>query len=623
MTDFLIQFGPPHDADDAVRVLRERPHLDARPVHPFDFPWGRAWVMPPPGAGYRPAQIGGRLVAAAGRPRLSGVEHEAGGETGFATAWDDLAGRGSVGDAAAQLTGMGVVLLADDTGVRIITDRLGSRPAYIARDHQGGIRAAGTHLESIAAAAGRSCDFDRVSVGELIVHNYITFPHTSRLGVTECDPGSVTSIGAGGDRVKAEAYWTPDEPGVWPGERAIFDELVGALRAAGEDVTLGCGHVAVTLSGGKDSRLVMGVVPRERLAAGLTYCTRSNRETDVARRVAEAFGVPQVLVKRDPDFYAGLLDRGSSLLGIELRANAHGLCIADNGLADDFDLILGGQLSDTLLKDHFMPVTQREALRRKPPSERAKSLVKKMLGRAAPPAVSTQSTLGRAQVEWVLNKDILDAVRERRRRRLEEVRAVRPETAEEWFRFWPASRQDDSSHTLGNSRLYPADTLFLHTGIIQVARRLAPRLRVGGGLADRAFAHFYGPSARVENANTGLPLDAPARRVRAHEKRLWRNPDEKTAFKRLPPSDTPWNDVQGSWVDSRMLQMQSPTWARYREELLGCPPAVTLIDSVLSIAGRDVIAGYDDRLPATANHLVMQIARVVRSLGCPEPADGE
>ena len=606
-----------------MRVLRERPHLETRPVHPFDFPWGRVWVMPPPGEGYRPARVEGRLVAAAGRPRLSGVEHEAGGETGFAGAWGDLAGRGSVADAAGRLTGMGVVLLADDAGVEIITDRLGSRPAYIARDRRGEIRAAGTHLESVAAVAGRACDFDPVSLGELIVHNYITFPHTSRVGITEIDPGSVTSIDAGGDRVQAEAYWTPDEPGVWPGERAVFDELVEALRAAGEDVTLGCRRVAVTLSGGKDSRLVMGVVPRERLAGGLTYCTRANRETDVARRVAEAFGVGQVLVKRDPDFYAVLLDRGASLLGTELRANAHGLCIADNDLAGRFDLILGGQLSDTLLKDHFMPVAQREALRHKPLSERAKSLVKKMLGRSGPPVVSTQSTLGRAQVEWVLDREILEAVRERRRRRLEQVRAVRPETAEEWFRFWPASRQDDSSHTLGNSRLYPADTLFLHSGIIEVARRLAPALRVGGGLADRAFARFYGPSARVENANTGLPLDAPARRVRAHEKRLWRNPDAKAAFKRLPPSDTPWNDVQGSWVDSRMLQMQSPAWARYREEVLGCPPAVALIDSVLSISGRDVIADYDDRLPATANHLVMQIARVVRSLGCRDPADGE
>ncbi len=621
MTDFLVQFGPPHDADNAVRVLRERPHLDTRPAERFDLPWGRVWVIPPPGAGYRPARVGGTLIAAAGRPRLSGIEHEAGGDAGFAAAWADLVGRGSVGDAAGRLTGMGVVLLAGDAGVRVITDRLGSRPAYIARDHQGGIRAAGTHLESVAAAAGRACDFDPVSLGELIVHNYITFPHTSRVGITECDPGSVTSVAVDGGRIETEAYWTPDEPGVWPGERAIFDELVEALRAAGEDVTLGCARVAVTLSGGKDSRLVMGVVPRDRLAAGLTYCTRANRETDVARRVAEAFGVPQVLVKRDPDFYAALLDRGASLLGTELRANAHGLCIADNALAGEFDLILGGQLSDTLLKDHFMPVARREALRHKPLGERARTLVKKMLGRSAPPAVSTQSTLGREQVEWVLDDAILDAVRERRRRRLGEVRAVRPETAEEWFRFWPASRQDDSSHTLGNSRLYPADTLFLHAGILDVARRLAPALRVGGGLADRAFARFYGPSARVENANTGLPLDAPAWRVRAHEKRLWRNPDAKTAFKRLPPSDTPWNDVQGSWVDSRMLQMRSPTWAGYRRELLDCPPAVTLIDSVLSVSGRDVIAEYDDRLPATANHLVMQIARVVRSLGCPEPGE--
>ena len=57
----------------------------------------------------------------------------------------------------------------------------------------------------------------------------------------------------------------------------------------------------------------------------------------------------------------------------------HGLCIPEAGLAEKFDVILGGQLSDTYLKDHYMPKWQREHFRPKGPKERLGVLLRKIL----------------------------------------------------------------------------------------------------------------------------------------------------------------------------------------------------------------------------------------------------
>lgn len=615
MGDFLAILGAGSRASDLSRLLRERPFLAEREVETARFGWGAVTLLVAPGRGYRPGTRRGRFAGAVGRPRLMGVEHEARGDSGFADLFLERAETERLETLALSLTGMGAVLLADEGGLTVVTDRMGARPVYVGHDGDGRLVAVGSHVESLARVCARERDFDLVSLGELIVHNYVTWPWTSREGIRELEPGSITRFEARDPepRVESRVYWEPHEPEVFPGEDELGEHLVSALREAGEDVTRGCSRVAVTLSGGKDSRAVMGAVPRERLAAGLTYCTRENRETDVARRVAESFGVPQVLVRRDGEFYSRLLAEGTRLLGTELRSNAHGMCVAENELSTSFDVVLGGQLSDTLLKDHFMPLDERERLRRKAAIERLKRVAKRALGRDTRASASVASTLGRGQVAWAVKPEIREEMAGRRSARLDRVRRLRPRTAEEWTRFWPVSRQDDSSHILGNSRLFASDTLFLHNSILEAARVASPEARVGGRLADRAFMRFYGVAAEIEDANTGLPMTAPERRVRARQRRLRRDPAARAAFKRLPQSGEPWNDVQGSWVDAELLQKLSPGWEGHRERAIACPEVADLLAGVLELPAREVIAAYDERLPATANQMVMQIAWLVGS----------
>jgi hypothetical protein len=269
-------------------------------------------------------------------------------------------------------------------------------------------------------------------------------------------------------------------------------------------------------------------------------------------------------------------------------------------------LLVGGHFSDTLLKDYLMPEGQRVAILGLPILER--------LHRVATAVVRRNGRDPRAAAS-LLSRDLRRQVAERRRHRLDVVTRVRPRSAQEWVGFWPTSRHPVSSHTLGNSRLYAFESLFMHSAVLDVAARMPQELRAGGALADRVFARLYGVTASIENANTGLPCGIPpadeARAMRA----LRRDPERWRAFTRLPQSEHPWNDVQNSWVDSKLLQRLSPVWQEYRRRLLASP-ALDVLAPLLSRDVRPIIGKYQDELGANVNLIVVQLAFHIDRLSC-------
>ena len=246
-------------------------------------------------------------------------------------------------------------------------------------------------------------------------------------------------------------------------------------------VPRGASHIALTLSGGLDSRLVLALL-RPKVAGAITYATRENRELEVARRVAEAAGIPHHVAWRGEEFYAELMPRADALLGTELRGECHGFAIPDNRLDGQFDLIVGGFLSDTLFKGHYLSRETKERLRPKS----AYAVARQTAARAAraigvlPPTRRKPHyfDVARAMASR-LRPEVRDAVAGRQRVRLEQVRRVRPQSHEEWLRFWPTSRADGSYGPQANARLFTADELFMHRRLIELytaSRLISPRI---------------------------------------------------------------------------------------------------------------------------------------------------
>lgn len=602
MSDFLIQVGDLADSRRIAQAFQDRPGMKDRIPQICKFRWGSIVVQPPPGRGYRPYEESDVLYACIGRGRVIGYEHESAGESGFsqrmAQAWSSGA---FANDFLQSLTGMFALAIADENGFAIVTDLLGAQPVYQAVQRSGPGFCVGTSADLVAEVAGRTTEFDLASIGEFVVHDQITFPHTTYGGVSELGPAAVHAWRQGVDGAMQSAsatYWNPAEPGSWPGREEISGDLETAIRSAALELSRGANRIAVTLSGGRDSRTVLAALRPYGVAAALTYCTRENRETETAARVAQAAGISHSLVHRNPHFYGTLLERAMSGIGSEVRAEAHGFAILDAGLATKYDVVVGGYLSDTLLKDHFMPQTQRERFRRKSIRERFRELFVRR---------SRQDRSGGrwSASERLLSPPIREQVTQRRQRRLRDIASLRPETAEEWQGFWPISRQHDVGSAWGNSRLFCADELFYFRKIIEVAARLSPRDRYEGTASRIAFDRICGDLNTIINANTGVAVSAGVDEEGRYYNRL-RKTGQLAEFRSLSRSDTPWNDVQHSWADQKLLLLHSPDWSRYRDEVLRSR-ATEVLDSILAAEYRGLIRRFTPEDDPRVNMALVQM----------------
>lgn len=599
MSDFIIQFGNTTSTRRVQDSLQNRPWMERRLVHIVEYAWGQIVLQEPASQRFTPYKTEETFVGCIGRPRfLKGTQ----GTVGFCPQLNQQWQTDSSQKALCNnLTGMFALVKTTPKGISIIRDHMGAQPVYKAYDVAGKLLAIGTDVETLAIISGRDTDFDPVSLGELLVHNSITFPFSSRQGIQELQPGACIEISL--DRaqpvIDETIYWTPIEPAT--SQVDLVDELVDRMRAVGKDIAASAGTIGVTLSGGLDSRAVLSVLPKEQVTA-ITYVTHENYETNVAQEVAKAYGCNHVFAKRSEDYFLRLLmNAGPDLLGTERRAMVHGLCIPESGLQDEFDVILGGQLSDTYLKDHYMPKWQRELFRPKGPKERLGVVLRKLLGIPQPihlPGIG--SNLGRYRLEKYLSTEVRQQVSDRRAKRLEVVREMRPQTAEEWVKFWPTSRQDDLGHIIGNSKLFSFETLFAHKYIIEFATKLLPEDRYSGVIVSQAFQILYGKLGEISDANTGR---RPGFNGSNGSKVVKNRPDTSINTKR-------WNNVANSWFDMAALQQYAPEWQDKRTHLAQSP-ALEILDSIIDRPASQLLAAYSDELGPTFNQMFFQLVMAI------------
>lgn len=586
MSDFILQIGDMASPELIASKLQNRPGMNDRPVTIHAFPWGSAVIQQPPGRGYKPLQKDGVLYACAGRPRLIGIAHEDLGDEGFCSSVARTLDEGPVQELLDSLTGMFALAFVGPEGFRVITDLLGSQPLYQATGTKPNTVCVGTNADIVADVTGHRTGIDLVSVGEFLVFDQISFPFTTYQQIREIEPASINEwrLHDSGIKSSCQIYWLPSEPNTWPGHTEVSADLESALESAAEEVSRGSVRLAVTLSGGRDSRTVLALLRERGIDAALTFCTRENRETRIAGEVASAAGVKHLLVRRDPHFYGKLLERTMALIGSEVRGVAHGFAIVDAGLADDFDVVVGGYLSDTLLKDHFMPLAQLDRLRKK-------SIRERLLAWMHPTQPPKHSATRWAASPDLLCPEIRDQVHARRRNRLAQIAKIRPDSAEEWQGFWPISRQHDVGSAWANSRLLGSDELFYFRSVIEVAIRLSPSARFAGNVAHETFNRLCGPLNSVINANTGIAANADDREEGKYFKKL-RRTGRLNEFRNLPPSDTPWNDVQHSWADPVKLLQYSPDWTGYRKSVAESD-ALEILHSILSAESRRIASDFD------------------------------
>jgi len=220
-----------------------------------------------------------------------------------------------------SLNGNFTVLVCDETEGRvfIVTDRCGAAPAFQSDDPQK-LPVFSSHPDLLAAAIGVSDGLDFTSLREFLSTGKVSFPSTYYDRVKGINCGTVTTVNLDGSQplsVATSSYfsfaYSPDENA---SELQIAGELAAAFRASvrrrSSPVT---GRTVIALSGGLDSRMILSACPDGADIATVCFFDEENAETDIARRIARAKGVPFIPLQRRFEHYGESAAEGLRLSG--------------------------------------------------------------------------------------------------------------------------------------------------------------------------------------------------------------------------------------------------------------------------------------------------------------------
>jgi asparagine synthetase B (glutamine-hydrolysing) len=551
VSDFLISLGKEYRAAELLAALQQLYAPRVREGWSFDFSWGSVALLREVAAGEDNLLVTnegicgwvGDLVADAPgtlvktlAARLA-APHDGGSGDGSSRAREPLLDR---------LNGAFAIVSAGEIGLHIVTDPLGFTQVFAGQDRGGKLVALGTHADLVSVLCGSSEEVDSVSIAQLLLYGYSTFPHTMHARVKELQAGAVHTLNATAGpvpRLEHVSYWTP------PAEvrhGADETELAQTLREA----VIGAvadrcpqGTVGVALSGGLDSRLVMAAVPPERECLGLTLLDGMNREVRTARKVAAAYGRFWQPLSRSTEYIGDTLVDIVRLIGFECQfVDAHLFGFADQILGQA-KVLLTGDLFDTLFRAYTVwDFVRRPRLGGILPGNYEK--IPFDYARMTPHFDS-----------HMLKDDILEAVAERRSIHEMNMRQERGSMAE-WLEIYPFRHWLVVAAWAAQRRVLPVRLVGADRRLLDFALRCPVELKLGSRVFLQAACGLYGEGRHVPSANDGVrPGSGHWSRL---VQRAVRKSQDGTAhllerLGRKSPVQHSWHDYQAYWRQSRTL----------------------------------------------------------------------
>ena len=266
---------------------------------------------------------------------------------GGAAAWclELYAGRGAEG--LAQVNGQFNVILSDRRrhALLLVNDRFASRPLYYHATPERLIWSNQVRGLLAPDVPRRLCE---AGMHQLFVFQTILDDRTLLEDVRTLPPAGVLTFQDG--RARVGRYWELEYRDAAPRPiRRHAEELAETLRSAVRRSLRSAERAGLLLSGGLDSRAILTCSPVP--LAAVTIADSENTEVEIARRLAASRDLPFTFIRRDPDYYTGLVDLGATLGdGASRFDNAHfgrlreALGGSVGGLATGygFDLLLKG-----------------------------------------------------------------------------------------------------------------------------------------------------------------------------------------------------------------------------------------------------------------------------------------
>jgi asparagine synthase (glutamine-hydrolysing) len=193
----------------------------------------------------------------------------------------------------------------------IVNDRFGSRPLYYSRP-QGGLSFA-SEIKALLEVPGARRAADLEAVIEFFTLRHPLGDKTPFCGIRWLPPASILTYQNG--RLELRTYWIPPfaEPTQSNGHRALESyaaEMLELLRQAMRRFASHTLPAGVLLSGGLDSRLLVGAAARDQPLHTFTRGIPGCDDVRLAERVARWAGTVHHFMPVAPDFLVHLARRG-------------------------------------------------------------------------------------------------------------------------------------------------------------------------------------------------------------------------------------------------------------------------------------------------------------------------
>ncbi|UCC31900.1 MAG: hypothetical protein JSU86_06405 [Phycisphaerales bacterium] len=239
------------------------------------------------------------------------------------------------------------VIDAYDNRLWLFTDPYSIYPVYYT--FQNGVLACATKMAPLLRGNCLSWTLDPQAVLDFFTYEHVTGDRTFALEVKILAPGTILSIEDG--KASLHRYVKREMPEATPSPtlQETVDLLFEGLSDSVARSVSECKRVAVPLSGGMDSRALLGLALRHGAnVRAYTFGIPGCADIEYAHKVACVCGVPHRVIEIDGSYLQEWLDYAVFVTGGMVSSVHHQILSLGRMLADEADVVLDGMSGDAL-----------------------------------------------------------------------------------------------------------------------------------------------------------------------------------------------------------------------------------------------------------------------------------
>ncbi len=237
--------------------------------------------------------------------------------------------------------------------LHLITDHFGGYPCYIARYKNATLFA--TQLKSILSVLP-SVSLDKNSIAMMLSIGEVVGNRTLVNEVTTLPAASITCIEADKETTQSIYWYYLHEQNFSANRENLIDEVGVALTKSVERQTQSYSHACIPLSGGLDSRFLLGLANQQGLGIdAYTWGTPDCRDLRYAKQVTEITNIPHQTYTFDSNYLKLLANEGLWLTeGHAPVTNFHVLPYINEVNKNGQNVLLDGFAGDVTLGGNFI-----------------------------------------------------------------------------------------------------------------------------------------------------------------------------------------------------------------------------------------------------------------------------